>query len=197
MTKINDNLYGLNRRASSSENHVVPATNMAALFAFSEREVLAKAHRDFGLATDLGMAREILANQERRMAGGIASIRRVRNPKARTFLSDLDNLRIVPDEMFNAPKVAWMFGAVAGLAAVTALANMVGLASAHDERALADLVAALERHLEGAEHAWARHRAEILRDNPHVTGGDLVFELVMTDPEVPFYRIVVTAEEPS
>lgn len=186
-----DNPYGLVRRVSSSENHRIPATDLAALFAYSELDILKRAVREIGMARDHEAVDEAVARFAARQEKGLTSIRRVEHVRAREFVAEIDNLRVVPDEMFAKPKIAWLFGSVAGMVAVTSAAAMAQSIHLDPAARVAWLRAALADRLAEAEAAWRRHRTQILRAHPQVDGDDPVFELVSKDPESLYYRVPV------
>ncbi len=187
----NDNPYGLMRRVSSSENHHVPATDLPALFAYSELDVIRRAAREVGLARDHESVDDAVARVAARQDKGLANVRGVEHARARQFISELDNVRHVPDEMFAKPKIAWLFGSVAGMVAVTAAAAAARCVHLDPARRVAWLRTALAERLAEAEGTWDRHRLAILRAHPEIDGDARVFELVTSDPDAIFYRVPV------
>lgn len=186
-----ENPYGLVRRISSSENHRIPATDLPALFAYSERDVLSRAVREIRMARDHDEVDEAVARVAARQDKGLANIRRVEDARAQEFMAEIDNLRLVPDELFAKPKIGWLFGSVAGMVAVTAAAAAAHCIHLDPTRRVAWLRATLAERLTEAEAAWGRHRTRILREFPHVGGEEPLFELVTADPEALYYRVPV------
>jgi len=191
MTDYTDNPYGLRRRVSSSENHVVPAKDLAALFAYAEHATLAKAHRAISLAKDYASVEHVVDAVQERMERGLASITRVRDRRTKGFVTDLDTVRTIPEDMFDSPRAVWMLGVVAGLMSVTVAAELAVVLQVEPTARLRSVRAGVAAYLDQAAVAWGRHRTELIRAFPMIQSDASSFELVMDDPEAPYYRVPV------
>lgn len=184
------------RRVSSSENHVIPATDMAALLAYAELHAIKAALIDATRAADGPGGLDSLSHLlETRFAKGAAAIAKIRNVRVRDFVADLDVVRALPADVFTSPVGAWTAGVTAGTSAAVAVirvsAVFVSYGASGGHRQVA--VSMLRRELSAAESRWSSYRDEILRAHPEIADGDPAFTLVMTDQDVPYYLVPVTA----
>ena len=110
------------RRVSSSENHVIPATDMAALLAYAELHAIKAALVDVSRASDQpGGIDGVTAMLETRFAKGAAAIAKIPNSKVRDFVADLDVVRALPADVFTSPVGAWTAGVTAASASAVAM----------------------------------------------------------------------------
>lgn len=178
------------RRISSSENHVVPATDLAALLAYTELYTLRTVRRELQSASDSSEAfAAVVARVQERHAKGIAAITRVKNPRVRAFLSDPDALRAMPADVFTSPVGAWTAGVTMALSAVIADLAIDGVAGTTTS---ARVLAMIERDEAEARKRWTAHETEIIRQHPEIEEPNPAFTLVMTEPDAPYYLVPVT-----
>ena len=183
------------RRVSSSENHVIPATDMAALLAYAELHAIKAALVDVSRASDQpGGIDGVTAMLETRFAKGAAAIAKIPNSKVRDFVADLDVVRALPADVFTSPVGAWTAGVTAGSASAVAMihaaAVLATMGADGGHRHVA--VSMLRREHAAAEARWASYRDEIIRKHPAIKDHDSAFTLVMSDQDAPYYLVPVT-----
>lgn len=184
------------RRVSSSENHVIPAKDMAALLAYAELHAIKAALIDVSRASETpGSLDEVSHLLDTRFAKGAAAIAKIRNARVRDFVADIDAVRALPADVFTSPVGAWTAGVTAGTAGAVALIHAAAVLSSYGaiggHRQVA--VSMLRRELAAAESRWASYRDEILRAHPEITDHESTFTLVMSDQDAPYYLVPVTA----
>ena len=158
----------------------------------------ARAHRaggpDGGLPSvarrsGLRCARMILVAGDR--ASNLSDqISRAISPAQRRTFVDLDLASIIPDQIASMPRVGWLLGALAGLAAVRA-AWGVALVGARDE--LDGMPAEFRRYLEGyacaANQDWKAGCAGVVSRHPWIPPGPTRIELEGLDTDRPLFRV--------
>lgn len=180
-------------RISSSETHVVPATDMAALYAYTEMHVLRTAHLALAAACDDQSSFDsALGEIELRMDRGTAAIARVAHLQARAFLTDIDAVRAMPGDAITTPRGVWFAGVAAASAGVVSTLEwnrLVTDGGADARRQGVDLVRKLR---DEARRRWVSYRDEILRAHPEIKGVDPAFSLDLSNIDKPNFIVPVT-----
>lgn len=108
---------------------VPAASDAAALATFAQRRVLAKAIRELGtlpLANDRFGA---LAKRTRADLATLTARLSCLDHDDAAFVTDLENMMLIPDDALDAPQLAWAFGVVAGMSAVAAACETASAAA--------------------------------------------------------------------
>jgi len=188
-------------KVTSSEHWYIPATHAPAVYAFAELQVLTE-HLDRVLAIDAspllnGLAKtadlsEVVATAARRADDLTQKIRKSATPKVLELFEDIDVARSLPDRITFLPRVVWLLGALAALAAIRSVAFETKVMATPSSRGTSDAFAVFLRHaVADARVRWDNQADEMLRRHPWVRGQHVQIELVDLETPQPRFRIPI------
>jgi hypothetical protein len=164
-------------QARSRQETSVPATCPAAVYAFAYREVVSEHVERVRKLAECGRTP---ANIDHALEGVVSAsaakadevsmkIRAPLSPRQCRVYEDLDRMFTSPDDLAILPRVFWLLGALAALAAVRAAYWDARARSRISHARCIDLFSpTLHQHLAVAEDCWATQRREIESRHPLV-----------------------------
>lgn len=166
-----------------------PAQDVAALFANAQMRTIADALRRVGpgdtkaMSRCIEVAREAIAFNTRRIAG----LKDARVGLAR-FAADMDAMSLIAGDIFDLPKIGWIYGRLAGLSAIIATGQAARIQGRTGDQVVAAWRHGLKRLHEDAANRWAAHIREILIAQRLPTQG-VVVDVDVQDLNAPVFVV--------